>query len=294
MANEEKMDFAAEFPEGSEETLNTETPVEGTEAADATERATYTLADGTEGSRAAFIREQFLNENLSRKEIAEKFGFAYRVVYSATVNMTNASEATQRGRTSTASTVTVTVDGNKLVTVKDGVTYVDGEKLEDGAVLGETKEVDRNTWIKEKVESGTGRGDIAKLLDLSYGVIYGITKEQDGTRSRIMVSLEDGTEVSRSEYIRMQFAAGVSRGDIAKALDVPYSVVWQATKTEKTDADRFEEAVEVLKTFTDKVENADLFGQVLAALATITIKATDDTAEAEAAEAAEAAENKAE
>lgn len=283
MANEEKMDFAAEFPEGSEETLNTETPVEGAE--DATEHATYTLADGTQGSRAAFIREQFLNENLSRKEIAEKFGFAYRVVYSATVNMTNASEATQRGRTSTASTVTVTVDGNQLVTVVDGVTYVDGEKLAEGTVLGETKTVDRNTWIKEKVEAGISRGDIAKMLDLSYGVIYGITKEQDGTRSRIMVKLDDGTEVSRSEYIRMQFAAGVTRGDIAKKLDVPYSVVWQATKTEKTDADKFEEAVEVLKTFADKVEQADLFNQVIAALATMTVKVEEEpTADAPAAE----------
>jgi transposase/predicted transcriptional regulator len=284
MANEERMDFAAEFPEGTEETLNTETPVEAIE--EASEHTTYTLADGSTGSRAAFIREQFLNENLSRKEIAEKFGFAYRVVYSATVNMTNASEATQRGRTSTSSTVKVTVDGNQLVSEQDGVTYLDGEPVAEGVEIGETKDTDRNSWIKERVDNGTSRGDLAKMLDLSYGVIYGITKDQDGTRSRIMITLNDGTEVSRSEYIRMQFAAGVSRGDIAKELDVPYSVVWQATKTEKTDADRLEETIEALKTFADKVEQTELFGQVMSALSTITIK-VEEPEEADEVPAAE-------
>lgn len=291
MANEEKMDFAAEFPEGAEEALDTTMPEEGSVAADATERATYTLADGTEGSRAAFIREKFLDDNMSRKEISEKFDLPYRVVYSATVNMTNSAEGSPRGRTSSASTITVTVEGNQLVVVKDDGTYVDGEKIAEGTVIGETKSVERNTWIREKVESGTGRGDIAKMLDLSYGVIYGVTKElQEGAgHSRIMVTLDDGTEVSRSEYIRMQYAAGVTRGDIAKNLDVPYSVVWQATKENKTDADRLADAIENLKTFADKVEDADLFGQVLAALATITLKAeTADTAEAAEAEAPKA------
>jgi hypothetical protein len=284
MANE-KMDFAAEFPEDAE-ALNTEAPVESTdtaEEADASARELYTLKDGTEGSRAAYIREMFLQDNLSRKEIAEQTGFAYRVVYSATVNMTNSAEATSRGRSATASKVTVTLE-NKLVTERDGITYVDGEKVEDGTDLGELTEVDRNTWIKERVEEGISRGDIAKWLDMSYGVIYGITKDQDGTRARITVTLPDGTEVSRAEYIRMQFAAGVSRGDIAKELDVPYPVVWQATKTKKTETDRFEETVEMLKSFTDKVDNADLFGQVLSALATIKINEPEETvATAEAA-----------
>jgi predicted DNA-binding protein YlxM (UPF0122 family) len=101
-----------------------------------------------------------------------------------------------------------------------------------------------------------------------------------------MITLNDGTEVSRSEYIRMQFAAGVSRGDIAKELDVPYSVVWQATKTEKTDADRLEETIEALKTFADKVEQTELFGQVMSALSTITIK-VEEPEEADEVPAAE-------
>lgn len=285
MAPDEKMDFASEFPEDAE-ALNTEAPVESedlAEAGEASAREQYTLKDGTEGSRAAYIREMFLQDNLSRKELAEQTGFPYRVVYSATVNMTNSAEASSRGRSAAVTKVTVTME-NKLVMERDGVTYVDGEKVEDGVDLGELTEVDRNTWIKERVEEGVSRGDIAKWLDMSYGVIYGITKDQDGTRARITVTLPDGTEVSRAEYIRMQFAAGVSRGDIAKELDVPYPVVWQATKTKKTETDKFEEAVEMLKAFADKVDDADLFGQVLSALATLKIN------EPETAEAPEAAE----
>ncbi|MEG1543046.1 MAG: hypothetical protein RR382_00785 [Tannerellaceae bacterium] len=277
MADQEKMDFASEFPEGAD--VVTEGPVEGAEAAEA---KTYTLADGSQGSRAAFIREKFLVENMSRKDISETYDLPYRIVYSATVNMTNTAEASTRGRTAVNSTIKVTADG-KYVTVKDGVTYANDEVIEDPATLGELEEVNRNNWIKEQVDAGVSRGDIAKYLDMSYGVIYGLTKEQEGTRARIEIALEDGKTVSRAEYIRMQFAAGVSRGDIAKALDVPYSVVWQATKTEKTVADHFAELLTALKTYADKVDNTDLFGQVTAALDTIKIK---EPVEAPAAEAA--------
>ena len=272
MANENTT-FAEEFGtagEVSEETVNTTLP-EGTEAAPV-EHQTYTMKDGSQGSRAAFIRELFLEDNLSRKQIAEEYGFPYRVVYSATVNMTNAAEAPQRGRSATATVIQLTADG-QVVLHKDGKVLVDGEAFEgDVSELGELYDKSRNEWIQEQMAAGVSRGDIAKKLDMSYGVIYGLTKSAEGSRQRIELELEDGTKVSRSEYIRMQFAAGKSRGEIAKELDVPYSVVWQATKTEKAAPEKYAELVEELKGFADKISDPDLFGQVIDALGTLTIK----------------------
>ena len=277
---EDKMDFATEFPEGSEE-LNTSEPAEVN--ADASAQKTYPLADGTQGSRAAFIREKFLVDNMSRKEIAEQFDMPYRVVYSATVNMSNSAESPSRGRSASMSTVSLTADGECVVT-KDNKVLVNGE-IFDGAItdLGELTTTDRNAWIKTQVENGVSRGDIAKMLDMSYGVVYGITKDQEGTRARIEITLDDGvTKVSRAEYIRMQFAAGVSRGDIAKKLEVPYSVVWQATKTEKTEADHFAELVAGIKEFAGKTTDESLFTQICNALDTVQIKEEEAPAEAEA------------
>lgn len=265
------MDFASEFPEDAAD-IGTTPPVEA-EKDDANKA--FILQDGSKGSRAAFIREKFLNDNMSRKEISEMFDLSYRVVYSATVNMTNSAEASSRGRSAANSTIQVT-ENDEYVLIKDDETFVNGEKLAEDQVLGELHEVSRNQWIRDQVAAGGGRGDIAKLLDMSYGVVYGITKDLEGSRARIEVSLPDGTKVSRAEYIRMQFAAGETRGDIAKQLDVPYSVVWQATKTEKTVADHFAEAVDHIKEFADKVTDEDLFGQICVALDTIQIKEEAD------------------
>lgn len=88
----ENTNFAAEF-EGAEALAAEQVATEAPETVKAPkERETYELADGSIGSRAAFIREKFVNENMSRKQIAEEFGFDYRVVYSATVNMHNEAE----------------------------------------------------------------------------------------------------------------------------------------------------------------------------------------------------------
>ena len=267
----DEMNFAAEFPEGAE--MNAEVPA--TEA-EAKTNQTYTLKDGSQGSRAAFIREKFLEDNMSRKDIADEFGFPYRVVYSATVNMTNEAEAPQRGRTAANATIKVD-ENNAVITEVDGKTLVNGE---EGEPVGELKEISRNEWIRQQVEAGVGRGDIAKALNMSYGVIYGITKDQEGTRSRVEIELEDGTKVSRAEYIRMQFSNGVSRGDIAKELNVPYSVVWQATKTEKTAADHFAELIEDIKSFEGKVENADVLAQAIELLNGVIVKTAEEPAEA--------------
>lgn len=261
----ENMNFAEEFPEAANNTpeqVATDAPMDTAVPAKA-EKETYTLADGSQGSRAAFIREKFQQDNMSRKEIADTYGFAYRVVYSATVNMTNEAEAAGRGRSSVNAVIKVTAN-NQYVNEVDGKVYVDGE-LYEGAVedLGELQNADRNEWIISKAQEGVSRGDIAKMLGMSYGVIYNITKELEGTREKHEVTLEDGTVVSRSEYIRMLYAGGKSRGDIAKELDVPYTVVWQATKVVKSEQEKFADLVESLKGYADKVADPDTFAVIL-------------------------------
>lgn len=255
----------------------------------------YELADGTIGSRAAFIREKFLTENMSRKDIAETFGFPYRVVYSATVNLTNGAEATTRGRAASNAIIKVNAD-NQLVEVKDvdgsKVTFVNGEAVDVEYADADLIDKSRNEWIKEQVEAGMSRADVAKILDLSYGVVYGLTKEAEGTRTAHMVTLEDGTEISRAEYIRQRAAAGVSRGDIAKELNVPYSVVWQATKTEKTAQEKYEDLVKSIEAYGDKIDDKDAFVSAVQVLKELTVKTAeqDEKAEAEAAAEAEASE----
>ena len=261
----ENMNFAEEFPEAANNTpeqVVTDAPMDTAVPAKA-EKETYTLADGSQGSRAAFIREKFQQDNMSRKEIADTYGFAYRVVYSATVNMTNEAEAAGRGRSSVNAVIKVTAN-NQYVNEVDGKVFVDGE-LYEGAVedLGELQNADRNEWIISKAQEGVSRGDIAKMLGMSYGVIYNITKDLEGTREKHEVTLEDGTVVSRSEYIRMLYAEGKSRGDIAKELDVPYTVVWQATKVVKSEQEKFADLVESLKGYADKVADPDTFAVIL-------------------------------
>lgn len=293
--------FSQEFPGATElapeqeamvtEGVSTELPV----VQDAKEKETYELADGSLGSRAAFIREKFLNDNMSRKEIAETYGFAYRVVYSATVNMVNDAEATTRGRAATNSTIKVNAE-NQLVEVKEiegaPVTFVNGEVVDVVYADEDLTDKSRNEWIKEQVEAGMSRGDVAKILDLSYGVVYGLTKEAEGTRTAHVIELEDGTTVSRAEYIRMKAAEGVSRGDIAKELGVPYSVVWQATKTEKTAQEKYEELVKALEAYADKMDDKDAFDSAILVLKELTVAtaAQEEADDAEAASVAEASE----
>ena len=283
----ENMNFAEEFPEAANNTpeqVATDAPMDTAVPAKA-EKETYTLADGSQGSRAAFIREKFQQDNMSRKEIADTYGFAYRVVYSATVNMTNEAEAAGRGRSSVNAVIKVTAN-NQYVNEIDGKVYVDGE-LYEGAVedLGELQNADRNEWIIAKAQEGVSRGDIAKMLGMSYGVIYNITKELEGTREKHEVTLEDGTVVSRSEYIRMLYAGGKSRGDIAKELDVPYTVVWQATKVVKSEQEKFADLVESLKGYADKVADPDTFAVILDDLSKVELveEAEEQPAEEETA-----------
>ena len=281
----ENMNFAEEFPGVAENEVFATPDTEMPEKAVAS-KETYTLADGSQGSRAAFIREKFLQDNMSRKEIADTYGFAYRVVYSATVNMTNEAEAAGRGRSTVNAVINVTEDGKYVAEDAEGNILVDGEVFAgELADLGELvkvdrnewimSKVDRNEWIMSKVKDGVSRGDIAKILDMSYGVIYNITKDLEGTREKHEVELEDGTVISRSEYIRQLFAAGKSRGEIAKELNVAYPVVWQATKVVKTEAEKYNDVVESLRPYADKVVDVDAFNALLDQLAAIEFKAEE-------------------
>lgn len=288
MAKKNNFDFGEEFQATPEtaETHDLNEVVNGI-AVDATEKQTYELKDGSQGSRAAYIREMFLEDNLSRKEIAEKTGFAYRVVYSATVNMVNDAEPAGRGRSATSANIKVYGENKALVKQHENGDFYDAQT---GEIVDADDIVDasRNEWIKEQVGAGVSRGDLAKLLDLSYGVVYNLTKDLDGTRVRHEIELEDGSTISRSAYIRQLFAAGTSRSDIAKELEVPYSVVWQATKIEKSDADKFNELVEQIKAFGAKATDETIFNDAIAALELIEINVSDeDAADAAAAQAAE-------
>ena len=290
--------FTEEFPVATEEVTEAVVGAEAEVSTElpndfvAAEEKTYTLKDGTQGSRAAFIREIFQVDNLSRKEIADKYGIAYRLVYSATVNLVNSAEATTRGRSATNAVIKVTADTSAYVEVKeDGTVLANGEVVADPTLLGELVDKNRNEWIVEQVRAGVERGTLAKILDLSYGVIYAATKEEEGSRTKVMIELEDGTSVTRSEYIRTQIAAGKARGVLAKELDVPYSVIWQATKVEKSAQDKYNEHILAIKGFADKIDEAQVanFTAYVDALALIEIKDAEAEAEAAAEEAAEAA-----
>lgn len=260
--------------------VNTEVPVEGN-AAEATDTRKWFDGAGNEVSKSAFIREKFTQDNMSRKAISEKFDIPYRTVYGATVNMENEAEPAGRGRGVVNAKINVTVDNQVLLKENDKF-YLNGEEIsaEDAANI-ETTETDRNTWIKDQVTAGVNRGDVAKFLNLSYGVVYGLTKEEEGTRQKYEVEIDDPEKpgekklISRSEYIRMRVADGISKADVAKELGVEYSVVWQATKTAKTDAEKFQDAVQVLSKFVDKAVNPTKLAGIISKLATIEIKAEE-------------------
>jgi hypothetical protein len=214
--------------------------------------------------------------------------------------MTNGTESGSKGRAPTMTVIKVTKDEQKLLTGDAENGYqLNGEKIENAeAEALELVERNRIDWIKEQVTAGTDRGTIAKWLGLSYGVIYGATKDQEGTRVRQEFDLtqEDGTveKVSRAVYIRHLYAGGKTRSEIQKELNVPYQVVWQATKEEKeelTAVERFNGLVIELEGFADKVEEKHLknFNRVIEALKALELKPEpEDAVEGEDDDEAEA------
>ena len=273
----------SEFNEEMEvkEEVGTEVPEAATTAAD---KVWYNNA-GEEVTMSAFIREKFTEDNLSRKEISEQFGINYRTVYGATVNMTNDAVASARGRSAQNITINVTEDGHVVSTKTiegEEVYFIDGVQIEpndqDEIIVPATVEVKRNDWIKEQVANGVDRAAVAKALEISYGVVYGLTKAEGSGRVQHTVTV-DGKEISRAEYIRQQVAAGVKKSDIAHELGVEYSVVWQACKKDKTDAEKLANAIAALEKFADKVTDAEGFAIVIEQLKGFEIKEVAEAVE---------------
>jgi len=268
-----------EFAEGTEGTEGAE-GTEGTEAS----KEVYTDAAGNEISMSQFIRVKFLLENMSRKAIAETYKFNYRTVYGATINLVNAAEPASRGRA---------VSNPKIYVLADGTISAEEVLDAEGVVL--TVATDRNTYIKEQVAAGVDRGKLAKDLGVSYGVVYGLTKEAVSTRQKYEVEVLDAegnkVMISRNAYIRAQVAAGVAKADIAKELGVDYSVIWQATKTDKTDTEKFEKLCDELAKYSDKMTESskEAFQTVIELLATCIIEEKEE-APAEVTEAETPAE----
>lgn len=272
---------ANEFEQAGETTdvnLN-EAPSAEEAAAEAKDTRVWTV-DGKDVTKSEFIRHQFTVNNLSRKQITEQFDIQYRTVYGATVNMVNASEPSTRGRSATATKITVTPEG-QVVTIVEGVYHLDNVAVEDEvgqAANANAVEVDRNTWIKERVAAGVDRSVVANALGLSYGVVYSLTKEVAGSTQRheYVVDKEDGSgeteTITRSEYIRRLHAGGMSKSEIAKQLAVEYPVVWSALKGTKSEDEKFAEAIEKLAKFSDKVENNEAFAALLEQLRAVTLK----------------------
>lgn len=265
---------------GENEELNVTAPGADEAAAEAKDTRVWNLADGSEVSKSEFIREQFTLNNLSRKEISEKFDINYRTVYGATVNMVNEAEPATRGRSASNAKITVSPAG-QVITEIEGVTHLNNVAVsdEDGqAAHTDSIEVDRNDWIKEQVEAGVSRGDVAAALGLSYGVVYSLTKDVAGASQRHEVEL-DGVMVSRSEYIRAKFdnGNGMSKADIAKELGVDYPVVWSALKSLKSEDEKYAEAIDKVTKFQDQVEDVDTFNALIAELKGLTLKQAEAT-----------------
>lgn len=276
-----------DFLNGEEQEMNVTAPGADEAATEAKDTRVWTLADGTEVSKSEFIRDQFTNNNLSRKEISEQFDINYRTVYGATVNMVNEAEPATRGRSASNAKIQVTADG-QVATEVEGVLHLNNVAVEGSLAETETTDTDRNDWIKEQVEGGTSRGDVAAALGLSYGVVYSLTKDVAGASQRHEVEL-NGEMVSRSEYIRAKFADGMSKADIAKELGVDYPVVWSALKSLKSDEDKYAEAIDKVTKFGDQVEDRETFDALIAQLQGLSFKqeeeaSSDDSVYADDAE----------
>jgi len=90
--------------------------------------------------------------------------------------------------------------------------------------------------VREAFAAGTPRAKIAKTHGVTYQRIFAITKGMTGeglpeSQARPRAVLEDGT--LHVDKIREMFEEGNTVGQIAKALDVSYQIVYQATKKQR-------------------------------------------------------------
>lgn len=271
-----------EFQGATQEAVNTE--VENNEASlitvDAEGKKIYHDMEGAEITCSAFCRMIFETQNLTKKQISDKYDIPYRTVYGACQNLTNDATGT---RSRVPSTVKVNADGKVLVAGDEGHFLLDGEDIGTSVDMTAFSSVDRDTWVKEQFANGVERADIAKKLNVSHGVIYNITKDMGDKRGAVMITLEDGTSMKRVEYIRNLYENGQSRADIAKLLDIPYNVVYQATKEDKSVAEKLKAAIDAVAKFKEGVKDQEAFGNAITVLyAAEVVEAEKEEAEATA------------
>lgn len=180
------------------------------------EKKVFTLDDGTTGSRAAYIRQEFM-KGRTRSDIAKELGVPFSVVYAATANMDNG--VNTHGRT-------------VMIELPDGT------------------KMPRSEYIRQEFMKGRTRSDIAKELDVPYQIVYaatkGMTNGATGSRGRVMIQdPETGELVPRTELIRKLYEQGKTRREIANMLQVDYAVVWNATKPKKDDKEEEKSITEI-------------------------------------------------
>lgn len=67
-------------------------------------------------------------------------------------------------------------------------------------------------------------------------------EESKPKRQVAMVTLDDGTTMKRTDYIRKLYREGMKPAEIAKKLEIRYQYVWQALrKIRKTEAAKTED-----------------------------------------------------
>lgn len=95
----------------------------------------------------------------------------------------------------------------------------------------------RSSQMRKMFAEGVSRGEIAKHFNCRYQAVYAATKtlenahhNRDTSGRAIILELPDGTKISRREYMRNSYAAGVSRSVIAKEFGVPFQTVYAATR----------------------------------------------------------------
>lgn len=215
----------------------------------------YLVADRSPMSRRQFIQYLFTEADMSRKDIAALLDLKGNQVYQATVNMENSHHGPGRGagqgsnRAEKARDLArqgyTRPDIAKELEMSYGAVYAATKSLDVHSarnatkrimltVNGEEQEMTRPDAIRELARQGYTRPQIKEQLDVSYAVVWAATKNVDvveARSNRVMVTMEDGREIPRTQAIREMADDGKSRRQIADALDLDYSVVWAATKS---------------------------------------------------------------
>ncbi|MBT9167363.1 MAG: hypothetical protein DDT19_00692 [Syntrophomonadaceae bacterium] len=186
------------------------------------------LDTGEEGSRSAYIRQEFLKDR-SRAELAAELNVPYYVVYSATTNMFNKVHPETVGRTG------------------GGIRGVMIEDPETGEIIT------RADAMRKMFAAGKTRTEIKEHFDSPYATVYAATKDMEspeGTSRGRRAMVEDienpGELIARTDLIRRLYndGEGMTRREIADALKCDYSVVWATIKNTKDEEDVDVEDVE--------------------------------------------------